>query len=177
MLAIFYSDINRNVRPGTAGCWVGGYLNILSQFLIPDRPNNCPSLQVSHLTSYIISHQLLKPQTEEHFYCLRKLGKKKVRMDLIPHIIIVNSLRPINHPKVCQLVLAPDQGSQVVLNVVVTRGGIKSIIFVVPDVLPVLHVVVVYSVSKLSTPSVLYKLLLDFITSSAQPLRMFQFEQ
>ena len=98
-------------------------------------------------------------------------------MDLIPHIIIVNSLRPINHPKVCQLVLAPDQGSQVVLNVVVTRGGIKSIIFVVPDVLPVLHVVDVHSVSKLSTPSVLYKLLLDFITSSAQPLRMFQFEQ
>ena len=92
-------------------------------------------------------------------------------------------LGSINHPEVCQLVLAPDEGSQVVFNVLVGCGGVQGVIFVVPhdgtvEVVPApLHVVVVDPVAELSTPSVLYKLLLDFITSSAQPLRMFQFEQ
>ena len=111
---------------------------------------------------------------------MRKWREKKLRMDLIPHIIIVNSLRSINHPKVCQLVLAPDEGSQVVLDVFVGRGGVQRVIFVVPhdgtvEVVPVgLHVVVVNPVPELSTPSVLDKLLLHFITSAAQPFRMFQ---
>ena len=116
---------------------------------------------------------------------MRKWREKKLRMDLIPHIIIVNSLRSINHPKVCQLVLAPDQGSQVVLDVILARGGVKSVIFVVPDdraveiITHLLHVVVVVvaalnSVAEFPTPSVLNKLLLHFITSSSQPFRTFQ---
>ena len=69
-------------------------------------------------------------------------------MALLPHTIIVYGLRSINHPEVCQLVLAPDQGPQVVLNVVVSRGGIKSIIFEASDdrtveiVSNILHIVV-----------------------------------
>ena len=95
-------------------------------------------------------------------------------MTLLPHTIIVYGLRSINHPEVCQLVLAPDEGSQVVLDVVVSRGGIKSIIFEAPDdraveiVTNILHIVVLCdSVSELSTPSILHKLLFHFITSSA----------
>ena len=88
-------------------------------------------------------------------------------------------LGSINHPEVCQLVLAPDQGSQVVLDVILTRGRVKSVILVAPDdgaieiITDFLHIAV-YSVAKFPTPSVLNKLLLHFITSSSQPFRMFQ---
>ena len=98
---------------------------------------------------------------------------------LLPHTIIVYGLGSINHPEVCQLVLAPDQGSQVVLDVILTRSRVKSVIFVVPDdraveiITDFLHIVV-NSVAEFPAPSVLNKLLLHFITSSSQPFRMFQ---